>query len=264
MWGGWGGLGWAGALGFQVQGNDVHLPNLLEGTKSRPSSPMFGCRGSNNDDQEDPELAEALKQSMQGVTVAGNELYCAQETGITGSGGTHNTSPVVNPNFIPAQENKEYNPSEWALTVTAPPPATQEPLPAERKRPPDGAPAFLRPSFSSYYLGGALSILHTIPRARDSFLVRSVLLPDYGRNSKWWSGEKIGFSRAVDLDGPSFSVPDAEEIIHELQRLMAFLGGTNRAYGSVDVLAELPKIRDQEQTGLAPPLPTSPSSTLLL
>ena len=252
-------MGWAGLLGFQVQGNDVHSPNLLEGTKSRPSSPDFGCRGpDNNDDQEYPELAEALKQSMQSDAVAGNDLYSAQETGITGSGGTHNTSPVVNPNFVPAQENKEYNPSEWALTLAAPTPATQEPLPAERKRAPDGAPAFLRPSFSSYHLGGTLSILHTIPRARESFLVRSALISDYGRNPKWWAGEKIGPSRVVDLDGPYFSVQDAQDIIQELQRLMAFLGGTNRAYGSVDALAELPKIREQEQTGLAPnPLPSS-------
>ncbi|KAF8244775.1 hypothetical protein K440DRAFT_588153 [Wilcoxina mikolae CBS 423.85] len=201
---------------------------------------MFGCRGTDNDDN-DPELAEALKQSMQ--TASGGE-YAPQETGITG---TH-TSPT-NPNFAPAQENKEYNPSEWALTTTATQEVSQEPPPVERKRAP-GTPAFLRPSFSSYYLAGALTILHSIPRARESLLARDYTLSNYWYNPKWWTGGKIQTSRVVDLDNPRFSLIDAEEEVAEVQRLMAFLDGTDRAYGCVEILGDLPKVREQEQTAV--------------
>jgi hypothetical protein len=201
---------------------------------------MFGCRGTTDD--QDPELAEALKQSMQ--TVPGNE-YAPQETGITG---TH-TSPI-NSNFAPAQENKKYIPSEWALTTTVTQEVTQEPPPVERKRAP-GTPAFLRPSFSSYYLAGALTILHSIPRARECFLARDYALPDYGYNPKWWTGEKIEVPRIIDLDGPRYSLSDAKEEVEEVQRLMAFLDGTDRAYGCVEVLGDLPKVREQDQTGLS-------------
>lgn len=171
----------------------------------------------------------------------------AQENGITGT----TTSPI-NPNFLPAQENKDYDPRQWALTTTETThEITREPPPEDRKRLP-GCPAFLKPSFASNNLSSALTILHSVPRARSALLCRDHVLPDYGRNSRWWNGEKIRSSRIIDIENERLGFGEAEEEMSEVQRLIAFLDSTDRAYGSVDVLSDMPRVRENEQTGPSP------------
>ena len=201
------------------------------------------CRGETDDVTDpDPDLAKAMAASLQDVS--GPSQYGSQEVGITG---TH-SSP--NPNFMPATENKEYNPSEWALTTTVTRDiVSQEPPPQERKRQP-GVPAFLKPSPPSYNLPGALTILHSIPHAREALLARKFTLPYYGEDPKWWCGEKIQTSLVISAEREAQieGYADACEELAEIQRLMAFLDHTDRAYGSIEVLSSLPRAQEQELT----------------
>jgi hypothetical protein len=176
---------------------------------------------------------------MKSIPGAGD--FTSQETGIT------NPSPT-NPNFAPAQENKDYDPGEWALTTTSAREVVPEPLPPYRKRN-SGVPVFLRPAPSSYNLHAAITILHSIPQARAAFMARSYLLTDYGRNAKWWNGEEIHSVRVFELEQEG-RVTEAAEEIAEMQRLMAFLSASDRAYGSIDVLSSMPRLRGGDQSGV--------------
>ena len=176
-------------------------------------------------EREDDELQRALALSM------GDEGE--QETGI---------APVEAPHFGPA--NREYYDSKkWGIVA----PRTQaqeiilDPEPADRKRKP-GDPAFLRPSLSAMTLGSLITILESIPLAREALLLRDRLLPDYGADKHWWEGSAINVSRVVDI-GADHSDLHWEDILHETQRLMAFLGDTDRAYGSAEVLADLDGVK---------------------
>jgi hypothetical protein len=228
---------------FCVQGSDVLSPDVfVSGAQSRPPTPLFGCNGDPTSD--DPELAQALAASMHDVT--NSHPYQSQEMGITG---TH-TSPV-NPAFMPAPENKEYDMSQWAVTTTVTKEVAREVPPQERKRQP-GSPAFLKPSAASYNLANVLTILHSIPRAREAFLSRPHVLQNYRHRPDWWSGEKIETLRVINVDGYEASSCEAEDEIAEIQRLMAFLDGTDRAYGTVDVLSAMPRVREHEVTCMFP------------
>ena len=160
-----------------------------------------------------------------------------QANGVTG---------MSNPNFGPASQ-LHYDTSKWAMTL--PGPSTHEimlnPEPENRKRQ-AGTPAFLKPSPLGFYLPSLVTILHAIPLARETLLLREDTLPDYGHDAEWWGGAAIKAPKIVNLaDG--FPDGDGEEVIHETQRLMAFLDMTDRAYGSADVLARLRSVMDQGQ-----------------
>jgi len=166
--------------------------------------------------------------------------------GITG---TH-TSPV-NPNFMPAEENKDYDPNQWALTTTVTKEVARELSPHERMRQ-SGCPAFFKPSAASYNLANALTILHSIPKAREAFLSRPHVLQYYRHQPDWWSGERIETPRVINVDGYKPRFCEAEDEIAEIQRLMAFLDGTDRAYATVDVLSAMPRVREQESSCMVP------------
>jgi hypothetical protein len=224
---------------FHVQGNDVLAFDTKSGAQSRAPTPVsFRAGAGNINDNEDPELAQALQASMEGQ-------WGPQETGVTG---TH-TSPV-NPNFAPAPAGKHYDPNQWAL-MPAPRAETKEitrhPPPQLRKRE-DGAPAFLRNSLVSYTLSGLLTIMHAIPSAREAFLLRCYLQDDYGHHPKWWDGEKIQSTRIIEVEDERLRFAEAEEQLIELQRIMAFLDRTDRAYGCIDSLATMPRVQEQELT----------------
>lgn len=117
----------------------------------------------------------------------------------------------------------------------------------DRRRAP-GEPAFLKPLTTKDFLPSLITILHTVPRCRHAFLAKKDLRLNYGTQdqiSSWWSGESIELSsvRMLDQAGNEES-NDPLELVHELQRLMAFLDKTTRAYGSAAALARLPAIND--------------------
>lgn len=117
-------------------------------------------------EQEERELQEAVAMSL-------NQNLGHQEMGITSS----NQS-----NFGKATRD-HYDEGAWAMTLFNS--SAQEiiisPDPADRRRVAD-EPAFLRPSQDNLYLGGLLTILHSIPLAREALLLRNKVLPKYGHD----------------------------------------------------------------------------------
>ncbi|KAG0126518.1 hypothetical protein HOY82DRAFT_581005 [Tuber indicum] len=187
----------------------------------------------------DRDLARALAASMEGSGVHTGD-YGAQETGITGT----RTSPATS-YLQPANPDREYNPQNWALTTTHE--IFLDPGPSERKRKP-GDPAFLRPANSGSNIAALLTILHGIPAARESMLARDCLDRDYGHDDQWWNGQQIRILRVTNTGDEETNEPEITEEVIEVQRLMAFLDGTMRAYGSVESLAMIPCYQEHNQT----------------
>lgn len=158
-----------------------------------------------------------------------------QETGVT------NTSTVQ---FGPASR-EYYDTNKWALTTHS---STHEivldPDPADRRRLP-GEPPCLRPFSSGRYLAPILTILHSIPLAREALLCRDYVAQDYGYDDEWWSGGVVRVPSVVELAKIDTS-PYYDEIIYETQRLMAFLDKTHRSYGSVEGVARHEFLRHEK------------------
>lgn len=113
----------------------------------------------------------------------------------------------------------------------------------------DGEPAFLKPLPRHDFLPALLTILHTIPQCREALLFRDNLLDDYGESPQWWEGDDVrrsAISFSENLEDFSDSRVDQRhedgKLIHETQRLMAFLDNTHRSYGSAASLRRLPAV----------------------
>src|SRR5271165_3727617 len=145
-----------------------------------------------------------------------------QEYGVTNTNVVH-FGPVT---------RETHEQSQWQMVVHASSTSTQgdapEPGAEDRKRE-DGAPAFLKSTIDGSRLASILTIYHEIPLAREIFLRREDLLSDFGHNSQWWSGKAIPPSRKSRRfsGGEDALRPEERELIHELQRLMAFLDKTD-------------------------------------
>ncbi len=141
------------------------------------------------------------------------------------------------PYFGPARR-EDYD-SNWTMTATGS--RTKEimlnPEPIDRKRK-TNVPAFLKPTPQAYQLTALIKILQTIPMSREALLCRENLKTDYGFDAEWWDGTAIRVSKVLDLSQDAY-LTDQEETILETQRLVAFLEETDRAYGSIDVLASM-------------------------
>jgi hypothetical protein len=156
--------------------------------------------------------------------------YGAQESGVT---------TTDNPNFGRATRD-HYDESSWAMTVFNSNVREMiiSPNPEDRRRQ-DDLPAFLRPSQEFQSLGSYLTVLHSIPLAREALLLRDKSLPDYGQDPQWWNGRPINVPKIVSMDDSYATDHDWDDILYETQRLMAFLDSTQRAFGSTDALASL-------------------------
>jgi hypothetical protein len=124
------------------------------------------------------------------------------------------------------------------LSTTTAQEVAENPPPELRQRKAE-EPAFLRPSHRSGYLHSLLTIYHSIPLARAALLLPCVKNISYGYDSEWWSGTRIVPPRTILYDDGGAQESDADDFIYETQRLMAFLDGTTRSYGSADVLVDL-------------------------
>ena len=147
-------------------------------------------------------------------------------------------SGVVHPravHFGPARQDVEYEATKWSLTTTAE--IHLSPEPAERRHVP-GEPRCLRPGPSAHSIAPFLTILHTIPLGREALLCHDHALQHYGYDDDWWNGASVTAPRIKHLDD-GISLSGSEEIMYETQRLMAFLDGTERAYGSAEALGRL-------------------------
>lgn len=146
----------------------------------------------------------------------------AQETGVTGTRVTE---------FGPATRT-QYEAGQWDLVPASN--TASIPASAERKREP-GAPGFLTCTGNGK-LGALLTIYHEIPLSRELFLDRLERPATYGFDAEWWQGKAI--DSPVYGDDDSETASDAKKFTHELQRLMAFLDASDRAYASADALAQ--------------------------
>lgn len=160
-----------------------------------------------------------------------------QENGVTGTG----------QQFGPAR-GEYHDTKQWAMTVSKatsreivdnPPPTNRQRKAAE--------PAFLKASdgFDCDSLAALLMIYHSIPLAREALLLPNYQQLNYGYDPQWWTGHHIVAPTIVSLDeqGPQHN---RDDVLIETQRLMAFLDGTNRAYASIDALADLQNYQGKE------------------
>ncbi|EXJ80538.1 hypothetical protein A1O1_08684 [Capronia coronata CBS 617.96] len=160
----------------------------------------------------------------------------AQENGVTGAGA----------HFGPAVRDY-YDPSNWALTTFATSrEVVDHPPPSKRRRVGD-EPAFLRGSKETDYLAPLLTVYHSIPLAREALLMPSMKVHNYGYDGSWWSGSTNENTKALSTDISLQINGDECNLLAEVQCLMAFLDKTNRAYGSVDALADLQAIRSTNE-----------------
>ena len=177
-------------------------------------------------EQDEDNLQKAIDMSM-------SQTLSGQEVGITDATGTR---------FGPATE-AYYDNDKWAMTAARShaQEILQNPDPEYRKREP-GAPAFIKPSLAGNYIPPLITILHAVPLAREALLARDHLIENYGYNNEWWDGQAIETPRVIDVDNPT-EEPIHAELIHELQRHIAFLDQTERAYGNAEALANSDGLR---------------------
>ncbi|RMZ88949.1 hypothetical protein DV736_g3824, partial [Chaetothyriales sp. CBS 134916] len=218
---------------------------------SRPNSRADSHRGEIQDlslehaqavvnvSQGNADLKRAIELSLQ------SNINSGQEDGVTGAG----------QQFGPATRSY-YEADQWAMTVpvSSHHEIVEQPPPSKRRRL-DGEPAFLCGSNETGYLGPLLTIYHGIPLARDALLLSSMQVEKYMHDPQWWSGQSdenhTSPTLAVEVHVDRFRLT----LLAMIQCLMAFLDNTDRAYGSVDALAQLP--------GLKRYRPDSPFSQLL-
>lgn len=159
-----------------------------------------------------------------------NQNLGDQETGVTSTD---------EKSFGPATRGK-YDEGDWSMTLfnSSSHEIIASPEPEDRKRG-EGEPAFFRPSSDNAYMGGFLTILHSIPLAREALLLRNKVLPDYGHDWQWWNGQSINLPKIVALQDGYQGDTDWDDILYETQRLVAFLDSTTRSFGSIDALIGL-------------------------
>lgn len=117
------------------------------------------------------------------------------------------------------------------------------PAPAEqRQRADDETPVFVRPSSSrDGHLSSLITILHSIPLAREVLIGRNSANIDFGSDPQWWNGARISNTEdSAEMDSMT-DFYKALETFTETQRLVAALDNTDRAYVSADVLEKIVK-----------------------
>ena len=137
--------------------------------------------------------------------------------------------------FGPANRDY-YPPNQWSLVTTSHA-VLPDPEPRQRVRM-IGSPSFIKTNQEESRLPGLLAIYQQIPMACEALLVRDHVRPEYGTAKNWWQGDPVRVrGHVVSLDNTD-QVDDPTPVIDEVQRLMAFLELTERAYGSCDALIE--------------------------
>jgi hypothetical protein len=182
------------------------------------------------EEMNDPTIQRAMEESLR-------QTLPAQENGVTSTGAQ----------FGPAQR-EYYEPSNWALTTFSTAREIIDHPPPSKRRRIDDEPAFLRGPKETDYLAPLLTIYHSIPLAREAMLMPSLKIHAYGHENSWWSGTTDENVKALSTDSTLRVDRDECNVLAEVQCLMAFLDRTDRAYGSVDALADLQKVRRSDDS----------------
>lgn len=199
-------------------------------TRGPSPAPSLGLSNPMTKDDEDKQIQAAI---------AASQGYSQQETGVVGQDGYERK-------FGPKTQ-REYKESEWALVPTQS--AAQEivpDIPAKARQHEGFEPRILKHLPDGDYTPNLITICNSIPIAREAFLMRDNVKPDYGSGPDWWRGHGIPMSRVVTADNPSAN-SDAEkfdEFLTECQRLMAFLDSSKRSYASIGALTQTEMIKN--------------------
>lgn len=204
--------------------SDRNLHPLASSTApTRGPSPAGSFRRPGTKAEEDEDFARAMAASQ------GDIRYGNQETGVMRPDGS--TIKVQGPQ-LPGYEN----PNQWALVRVEQ--TTSEVVPdvdpVGRRHIP-GQPRFLKNSIHGDYLPSFLTICHNIPAVRELLLMPGYTRYDYGQNPEWWKGHPIVLPKVVHTSDGSPADPVLaryDDFVAELQRLMAFLDASERAYAS--------------------------------
>ncbi|KAK5116796.1 hypothetical protein LTR62_007470 [Meristemomyces frigidus] len=214
--------------------SDQYLQPLGAGTVPPSRAPSRNSMRPSNREDEDAQLAEALAMSR-------GEPSFQQESGRIGKDGTESR-------FGPATQ-KDYDANKWAMQLARS--ATHleivPDVPMEESKHVEGQPRFLKPLADGDYLPNLLTICHGIAQVREAMLMRHRVMPAYGEDSEWWKGHAIAMPRIVHTDSGEPVDTDAEtvdEFFSELQRLMAFLDGSERSYATVVPLRETEAVKN--------------------
>jgi hypothetical protein len=142
--------------------------------------------------------------------------------------------------FHPAT-GTNYDEKQWGMVVASSAELVPDAAPHARKR--ENNPAIIKPVPGPSYLPALLTILHSIPLYRNALLIPQISKQDYGAGEDWWKGNASAPARIIDSSSSNDVVRELD-LIHETQRLMAFLDKTDRAYASLGSLMELDAWKD--------------------
>lgn len=189
-------------------------------------------------------LAAARVECWTGTEMGlGHDDTWGQESGIIGSG----------TQFGPANQEKYYDNSSWAMTWTGGSSAAEaysDPIPMKRRRKPS-QPAFLKPLGSGDYLPSLITILHAISLGHYALGLDGESISDYDYHPDWWHGDTSGITRVVSIDPSDEPADHGKEFLAETQKLMAFLDATTRSYGSAATLVESKVLEDSAIGGIS-------------
>ncbi|CZT21447.1 uncharacterized protein RCC_07310 [Ramularia collo-cygni] len=211
-------LGWNEGLMSNVQ------PFGASAAPTRGNSPV-GSMQPNTQDEADHQMAAALAASQ-------------QETGVVTADGTNMIGP----------SNRNDPSNQWAMVLHGAQEVLGDAEIGKRVQEKDAVePRLLKHLTDGDYTPNFLTICHEIPAAREALLLKSWVKDEYGYDEGWWRGQPIPTPTVVHVaDGSSAATPTdkQEELIAELQRLMVFLGHSDRIYASTGGLTETKMIKE--------------------
>ena len=202
----------------------VHSPSRSNRNEIQPSSK----------EDEDADLQQAMAESMQFAPFQ-------QEGGVIQGDGTEKK-------FGPATK-EHYEHSQWALVPRVS--ATGEIIPevdVEQRKNVPGEPRLLKHLADGDYLANFLTICHAIAGAREAMLMRQAMELNYGVDGDWWRGHAISVPRIVHTEDGRPLEPEADkydELLAEVQRLMAFLDASDRSYATPGALMQVAALKDE-------------------
>ncbi|KAF2750255.1 hypothetical protein M011DRAFT_484107 [Sporormia fimetaria CBS 119925] len=164
-------------------------------------------------------------EASQSGEIPMQSIETGQESGVMGR---------TQPAFGPANRH-DYDPNHWAMVPISVADSVPDAAAGNRKREENG-PAIIKPLPSENYLPALITIAQTIPQLRNQLLAREIVHDNYKTKEDWWKTGTPNESGSMELGSEEQS--QNVEFLYELQRLMAFLHGTRRAYGSVGTSQE--------------------------
>ena len=184
----------------------------------------------------DDDFQRAIAAS-QGQTFPAFGGYAQQESGIVGPGGGNATFGPANREF--------YESDKWAM-VPAGSAVGAESSEIIPDVPPQGrvhesGPRLLKPLPGGDYTPNLLTICAAIDGVREALLMREHVKEYFGKDADWWHGTPIAMPKIVHVDDGRPAAPESDyrdEVLAEVQRLMALLTTSKREYGSAQALMQ--------------------------